>query len=210
MADAKISALTAVSTPLGTDEIPVNQGGTTKKVTVSVLGQYAGMGGIYNASTGSQGPGFATDTYLTGSNLLLPAGLQQKSIYRCIFNVSKTAAGAAVPTVTVRVGTAGAIGDTSRVALTFATQTAIADEGMIEIWCGFRAVGASASFQAIGRLTHSLASTGFSNVPASIKSTLSSAFDSTIANTQIGLSVNGNTSAAWTVNLVQAEFRNVA
>lgn len=33
MADTKISALTAVTTPADTDEIPCNQGGTTKKLT---------------------------------------------------------------------------------------------------------------------------------------------------------------------------------
>lgn len=34
MADTKISALTAVTTPAGTDEFPVNQAGTSKKVTL--------------------------------------------------------------------------------------------------------------------------------------------------------------------------------
>ena len=33
MANAKISGLTAVTTPVSTDEFAVNQGGTTKKMT---------------------------------------------------------------------------------------------------------------------------------------------------------------------------------
>lgn len=37
MADTKISALTAVVTPATTDELPVNQGGTSKKLTLAVL-----------------------------------------------------------------------------------------------------------------------------------------------------------------------------
>lgn len=37
MADTKISALTAVTTPAGTDEFPVNQGGTSKKVTLAQI-----------------------------------------------------------------------------------------------------------------------------------------------------------------------------
>lgn len=37
MADTKVSALTAVTTPSGTDEFPVNQGGTSKKVTLSQI-----------------------------------------------------------------------------------------------------------------------------------------------------------------------------
>lgn len=37
MADTKISALSAVTTPVGTDEFPVNQAGTSKKVTLSQI-----------------------------------------------------------------------------------------------------------------------------------------------------------------------------
>lgn len=37
MADSKVSALPAVTTPASTDEFPVNQGGTSKKVTLATL-----------------------------------------------------------------------------------------------------------------------------------------------------------------------------
>jgi hypothetical protein len=37
VADTKISALTAVVTPASTDEFPVNQGGTSKRVTLATL-----------------------------------------------------------------------------------------------------------------------------------------------------------------------------
>ena len=42
MADAKISALSAVTTPAGTDEFAVNQGGASKKVTLSQVRQSHG------------------------------------------------------------------------------------------------------------------------------------------------------------------------
>ena len=42
MADTKISALTAVGTPVGTDEFPVNQSSTSKKVTLSQIRRSAG------------------------------------------------------------------------------------------------------------------------------------------------------------------------
>lgn len=42
MADTKISALTAVTTPVGTDEFAVNQGGTSKKVSLSQVRKSAG------------------------------------------------------------------------------------------------------------------------------------------------------------------------
>ena len=41
MADAKISALTAVTSPALSDEFAVNQGGTSKKVTLDTLTQFA-------------------------------------------------------------------------------------------------------------------------------------------------------------------------
>jgi hypothetical protein len=45
MADTKVSALTPVTTPAGTDEIPVNQAGTSKKVTLAqVLAYLQGLG----------------------------------------------------------------------------------------------------------------------------------------------------------------------
>ena len=37
MPDTKISALTAVATPAGTDELPVNQGGVSKKLTLAQI-----------------------------------------------------------------------------------------------------------------------------------------------------------------------------
>jgi len=43
MADTKISALTAVTTPAGTDEFAVNQGGTSKKETLSQINDFIGV-----------------------------------------------------------------------------------------------------------------------------------------------------------------------
>ena len=40
MADTKISALTAASAALGTQEIPVNEGGVSKKLTVAQIASY--------------------------------------------------------------------------------------------------------------------------------------------------------------------------
>jgi hypothetical protein len=42
MADTKISALTAASVALGTQEIPVNEGGTSKKLTVAQIAALIG------------------------------------------------------------------------------------------------------------------------------------------------------------------------
>jgi hypothetical protein len=47
MADTKISDLTAVTTPAGTDEFAVNQGGTSKKMTLNQIQGFSFTGGDY-------------------------------------------------------------------------------------------------------------------------------------------------------------------
>lgn len=55
MADVKISALPAAGSALGTDEYPVNQGGTTKKVTAAQIAAYINAGTV--TSVGLSLPG---------------------------------------------------------------------------------------------------------------------------------------------------------
>lgn len=162
---------------------------------------------IPNASLAAQSP-FNADTYLNGSSLALPTGLiRAGSNFYWIFDAVKTAAGVAAPTVIIRFGTAGAIGDTARVTFTFAAQTGVIDRAIFEIWANFCSVGSgsAAVLAGIARLHHQLAITGF-NVTTQNLQTLavtSGGFDSTPANSFIGLSVNGGASAAWTVTVVQ-------
>jgi hypothetical protein len=164
----------------------------------------------YNVSTSTPAAGFAADTYLAGSGLTVPAGkIKAGTIYRCKFNVAKTNAGTQTPIITVRVGTAGTIADTARATLTFLAQTAVVDDGIFEVDCVFRAAGASAIIQALGELRHRLTTTGLSNGGANTTAlNTGSSFDVTTA-TKIGISVNGGTSAAWTITLVSAELLNL-
>lgn len=167
---------------------------------------------VYNASVSNQGPGFASDTYLTGSSIAIPSGsLQAKSIYRCRFALTKTAAGTATPIINVRFGTNGSTADTSRGTLTFSAQTAAADEGVFEVVVVFRTVGSgtSAVIQSSGQLRHRLSITGFGTGVSEPEAATSAGFDSTVANSIIGLSVNGGTSAAWTVTQVTTELLNL-
>lgn len=165
---------------------------------------------LYNQSTAQQGAGFASDTYLTGSDITLPAGLQAGSRYHLVFDVNKTAASTATPAITIRFGTAGSTADTGRATLTFLAQTAAADDGVFEIWVTFRTVGAATVIQAVGNLRHRLSTTGLANLPGPTVRATSASFDATPAGTKIGVSVNGGTSASWTVQLVQAELTNLA
>ncbi len=162
----------------------------------------------YNSSTAAQGAGFASDTYLTGSFILFPTAPKVGTKFKLKFDVSKTAAGTATPIITVRLGTAGSTADTARNTFTFSAGTAATDVGTFEVDCVFRAVGASAVLQGRCALT-SQATTGISSLLKTQQST-SGSFDSTTAGLGIGVSVNGGASAAWTVQLVDAELVNTA
>lgn len=163
----------------------------------------------HNVSTANQ-TGFAADTYLAGSVVSIPQGkVKVGTKYRARFNVVKTAAGVAAPVITLRVGTAGAIADTARNVLTFAIQTAVIDEGEFEVEYAFTVAGTVAVLSGLGILGHRLAATGLSTSNNSVAVNTGAAFDATLANLKMGLSVNGGTSAAWTVNLVSAELVNL-
>lgn len=164
----------------------------------------------YGASPTTQS-GFSADTYLTGSSVAIPTGkVKVGTIYRCRFSVTKSAAGTAAPVLKIRVGTAGTTADTAVATLTYAAQTGVVDEGEFEVDIVFRVAGASAVMQAFTRLRHRLVTTGL-NVTASNTYVLGTcaAFDATAANLKLGLSINGGTSASWTISLVSSELLNL-
>jgi hypothetical protein len=165
------------------------------------------------ASTAAQSVTGNLDTYIAGSAVTIPAGkIQVGTKYRCKFNAVKTGAGTQAPVITIRMGTLGTTaGDAAITTLTYAAQTAVIDEGEIEVDVAFRTVGtATAVVQAIGNLLHRLVTTGL-NVTAtftSVKNT-SGTFNSTTP-TKIGLSLNVGASGSWTLDLVEAEVLNLA
>jgi hypothetical protein len=69
VADTKVSALSAVATPAGTDEFPVNQGGTSKKETLAQVKTFANTAPVFAAGTASAGtwPVFTAGTLLTAA-----------------------------------------------------------------------------------------------------------------------------------------------
>ena len=213
MVDTKLSALPQLTAPTDADELYVNDGGTSKRLTFNDLVLYIEQRGRQNNASVAAQAGFAADTYLTGSSCAVPAGrLQAKTMYRCVFNVVKTAAGVATPIINLRFGAAGSTADASRGTLTFSAQTAVVDEGTFEVRATFRTVGAAtaAVLQSLAELEHRLSATGLSVGVSPPVIATSAGFDSTVAAAIVGLSVNGGTSAAWTVSLVQAELFNLA
>jgi hypothetical protein len=197
--------------------------GIGEKITFTQGGQwlhYDKFGGIYqaapqatalfNSSTASQGAGFSSDTYLTGSAIAVPSSFPKVgTLYTLKFQVAKTAAGTATPIINVRYGTAGTTADASIATLTFAAGTAAADTGWFEVDVLFRTVGTgtSAVVAATANLTNNLTTTGFSNAVKVVEA-VSSGFASSVANSIIGVSVNGGTSAAWTVQQVESRLEN--
>jgi Repeat of unknown function (DUF5907) len=164
---------------------------------------------IVNSSTASQSPS-TSDVYLTGSNCTVAAGdFKQKGQYRCLFDMTKSAGTGAI-VLSVRVGTAGAIGDPAVLTYTFGVGTSVADTGIFEVTVTWRSVGSgtSAVVQGICRGTHNLATTGlFNNADAwTIVATTSAGFNSSTA-TNIGVSFNGSTAFAGTTTLVQASLQ---
>lgn len=214
--DKTVGGLGAAGALAGTDILPIVQSGTTVRSTLADVKAFFDQG-IRNASVSTPGAGFASDTYLVGSSCAIPDNrLQAKSMYRLLFSVAKTGAGTAAPVITVRVGTAGTTADTSRCAFTFPAQTAVIDEGVFQLWCTFRTVGSgtSAVIAGVASLQHdkgfgSTASTGLSVECAPTVVTVGGGFDSTVSNSIIGASVNGGTSAAWTIAVVQADLLNL-
>jgi hypothetical protein len=67
VADTKVSALTAVATPAGTDEFPVNQGAVSKKMTLAQIDTYVTTSPVFASGSASAGtwPLFTSGTLLT-------------------------------------------------------------------------------------------------------------------------------------------------
>jgi hypothetical protein len=166
---------------------------------------------LTNKSVAQQGAGFAADTYLTGSNVPL-VNPTVGTLYIATFDVSKTGAGIATPIIIVRVGTAGSTSDTARLTFTFNAGTANADVGQFMVRALFRTVGSGTSAVLQGRATlikGATATTGLINLVGQALQVTSGGFDSTPTNNIIGMSYNGGTSAAHTVQLVTAELKQL-
>lgn len=204
MADTKTTNLTAYTTPLADDVIPIVDvtNSTLKKITYQNIIAPTNM---RNYSTSNQGAGFASDTYVTGSNITLPANLPDAgTAYELVIGGSKTAAGTATPIVYLRFGTNGTTADTAICTFTFSAGTAATDTFTLTVRGLFRTVGSgtSAVVQGLASL-QSQPTTGTSLLLKSVLST-SSGFDSTVANSILGVSINAGTSASWTLNYVRA------
>lgn len=166
---------------------------------------------LSNASVAGQA-GFAADTYLAGSNIVIPSAgdWSVAETYYCVFDMTKTGAGAGAFTVIVRMGTLGTTSDAAILTLAFAVGTGVIDSGEFEVKLTFRTIGSGTSAVIAGSISckHHLSATGLVTTGVSgfgqVLGT-SAGFNST-TQTVIGLSVNGGASFAGTNTLVQSQL----
>jgi len=204
---------------LDVESVPVTPAAGTAQIFVDTTSKRLSLkddagfikGHVYNFSTASQAPAATVRTYVTGSNLAIPTGkLQIGTCFRWGFNMTKTAAGTATSAIAIAVGTAGTTADTDRVSFTKPAGTAVIDEAWCEINCICRGpLSASGIFVGEFTMIHNLQITGHAIIPCVCVNTVSSAFDVTVANLIVGLTINTGTSDAITIQQVLSEAWNL-
>lgn len=161
-------------------------------------------------STASQNMAAASRTYLNGSNIKVGSiKLQQGSMFRWRFNMTKTAAGIASSVFDIAVGVAGTIADTARCSFTKPAGTAVADEAWVGINAIVRASGLNGILVAEFVLMHNLSATGHAPVPCVVLNSVSAPFDMTVANLNLGICVTPGASDNLTFQMVMSEVWDV-
>lgn len=166
---------------------------------------------ISNFSVAAQTPAAATRTYIVGSMISVPVGkLQIGTSFRWMFDMTKTAAGVAASTFDIAIGTLGTTGDTARVSFAKPAGTAVIDNARVLIEAIVRGP-LSASGIVVGhfQLTHNLAATGHALIPSVNVTTISGAFDVTVANLKVGLCITSGAADAITIQQVVTEAWNL-
>lgn len=167
------------------------------------------IGGLGNANTADVTAN-AADTYLTGSSISIPPSLLRVGgVFIWKFAMSKTAAGTATPIWNIRFGVNGTTADTARVTHTGIAQTAAVDNGMAEIMAIVRTAGAAGVLSSYYALQHLGAAAGLANAVSDVKQNNSAAFDMTVANSIIGVSMNPGAAGVWTFQLVAVNGFNL-
>jgi hypothetical protein len=176
------------------------------------------MANRVNSSTATQAMTAGTNTYVTGSQIPLPTGgfqgptgtSQNGTLITWKITMSKTAAGTAASTFAIRVGTNGTIADTARCTnFSTGTATAAVDWAEVTITAYATAGGATTTLNCAGTLRHGLTTTGFSNQIGVQAYSTAASFDSTAANTKVGLSFTGGTSSSITIQKVDVTAINL-
>jgi hypothetical protein len=207
MADILLDNQTVPSAPgAGTSVLYVDS--TSKMVTLRNDVKPVSVGEVRNASTSTQAYTTA-EIYLAGSALTVPSHLMQTgATFRWTVVLTKTAGTGALVWI-IRVGTAGTTADTARVTFTQASApTSVTDTAFVDVVAVLRNTGAAGVLAAGLRLNHVLAITGFSQLGTNVQQVTSAGFDTTVANTIVGLTFNHQTAGAGNIEVVSAALEN--
>jgi len=200
MADILIDNQAAPTTPAaGKSVLFVDS--TTKRFAGMDDGGTPRGGALSSNMSVAQQTGFAADTYLTSSDILIPSyGMKVGHVYAWEVGIEKTAAGVAAIICTVRTGSLRTTSDTSRAALTqLVAQTATASSTIMLVRAAVRTVSASGVLVCMMSFGSSGTTTGFGDGDRIVSAT----FDNTaMAGQYVGLSLNGGTSASYTIDYV--------
>ena len=161
-----------------------------------------------NVATADQSVGASATAYIAGSALKFVANPTVGTVLRWTISVAKSAAATATESWAIYFGANGTTSDTSRVAFTGDTETAAADEAMIEILATIRGpISASCIVQGLFVMDNNLSTTGFSNTArkAQVRATQSSAFDVTGLPLYAGIVLATGASHAITIRQCLAE-----
>lgn len=165
---------------------------------------------VRNFSVVAQVIATAVRDFVDGSQLLVPAGgLKVGSKIKFVLDITKTAAGTASAVFDIAFGTAGTVADTARVSFTKIAGTAAVDVARVTIEAVVRSVSATGVVVGQFNLTHNLAATGFSTLPAGNVVTISSGFDNDGQELFIGLNITSGAADVWTVQKVEASLTGV-
>ncbi len=210
MSDILFDTQSTPTTPAASKVIAYPDSTTKKLVMVDDAGHVYGTLSRNNA-VASQGAGFATDTYVTNSGLLIPScGMQAGQLYTWLISLSKTAAGTAQAAIAIRIGANQSTGDTARLTLTQAAaeaQSALAASAILQVFFGVRSVSATGVIAGAFGFTQTYQATAGNLAFGGGIDGVSATFDNTaLAGQYVGLSINGGASAAWTLTHVAAEL----
>jgi hypothetical protein len=159
----------------------------------------------HNSSTADQVLTASVATSVAGS-AINAANVKIGTTFRWRIIMGKTAAGIASQTFDVKFGTAGAVGDTSRLLMGgTGTQTAVADVAEVDIQVVVRSLGATGTVHGSMTIAHNLASTGFAPTPNVVNFVLSGTFDLTVANLIASIATTSGASSVTTLYEVFAD-----
>lgn len=213
----KISGLSAVAAGADAQLAAVDDAGVTKSISLLQLKAYMGDQ-LQNQSTADQAVPAATLTYLAGSSIAVPVGkLRIGTFFTWRLFGTKTAAGVTTGrAIHVRIGTNGTTADAAVLTFTSAgTPAATVDTGVWEIDAIIRGpLSASCIASGALSLTRGLGGAAAGGLLASgvytenLQAT-SAAFDATVANLIVGLSMTTAAAEAITFQGVMAEAKNL-